>query len=59
MADPKHPWSKFSTGNLATLRDNVPPGFSTRDALMDLHKRYATRFFRSLSIYSSQQTKAR
>jgi secreted Zn-dependent insulinase-like peptidase len=32
-----HPWGKFSTGNLATLRDDLPPGFSTRAAILDLY----------------------
>ena len=37
-ADPNHNWSKFSTGNLATLRDHLPPGFNIRTALLDLYK---------------------
>lgn len=36
--DPSHPWAKFSTGNLKTLRDDLPPGFSVRSALLALHR---------------------
>ena len=37
VADPNHSWAKFSTGNLATLRDDLPPGFNIRTALLDLY----------------------
>lgn len=39
LADPTHPWSNFSTGNLSTLRDDLPPDFNIRTALLDLYHR--------------------
>eukprot|EP00903_Cladosiphon_okamuranus_P013078 g12199.t1 len=37
VADPQHPYSKFSTGNLKTLKEDVPQGLDTRDQLLDFH----------------------
>lgn len=34
VATPSHPWSKFSTGSLQTLKEDVPPAFDLRDALL-------------------------
>lgn len=35
VAEPSHPWAKFSTGNLQTL---IRPGFDTRRALLALYE---------------------
>jgi hypothetical protein len=40
VAEPSHPWGKYSTGNLKTLRDDLPPGFSTRAALLAFHREH-------------------
>ncbi|KAI8912435.1 Metalloenzyme, LuxS/M16 peptidase-like protein [Gorgonomyces haynaldii] len=41
LCDPKHPYSRFGTGSLETLRD-IPQsqGLQVRKLLLDFHKRY-------------------
>ncbi|CAM9761849.1 unnamed protein product [Ascophyllum nodosum] len=40
LADPDHPYSKFSTGNAKTLRDDVPEGIDTRQELLAFLERH-------------------
>eukprot|EP00752_Nemacystus_decipiens_P005957 g5379.t2 len=40
IADPEHPYSKFSTGNLKTLKEDVPRGLDTRDQLLEFHGKH-------------------
>ncbi|ETO32181.1 hypothetical protein RFI_04935 [Reticulomyxa filosa] len=40
LANSSHPFHKFGTGNLKTLRDDVPKHINVRDALLDFHKKY-------------------
>ncbi|CAN0237812.1 unnamed protein product [Ectocarpus fasciculatus] len=49
IADPEHPYSKFSTGNLKTLKEDVPQarrlpfpslGLDTRDQLLEFHEKH-------------------
>ncbi|CAM9295676.1 unnamed protein product [Ectocarpus sp. 13 AM-2016] len=51
IADPEHPYSKFSTGNLKTLKEDVPQarrlafltfpcGLDTRDQLLQFHEKH-------------------
>ncbi len=42
VADPASPWAKYSTGNLQTLRDDLPPDFNVRAALLALHREHYT-----------------
>jgi hypothetical protein len=37
LADPAHTYSKYSTGNIGTLRDDVPEGMDTRTELLKFH----------------------
>lgn len=37
IAEPEHPWAKFSTGNLKTLRDDVPAGLDVRGVVLQFH----------------------
>ena len=40
-SDPSHPFSKFGTGNLKTLKEEPESkGIDTRAGLLDFHKRY-------------------
>ncbi|CAM9553930.1 unnamed protein product, partial [Discosporangium mesarthrocarpum] len=40
LASQDHPYSKFSTGNLKTLREDVPEGIDTRSELLSFHQRH-------------------
>ncbi|CAM9402879.1 unnamed protein product, partial [Laminaria digitata] len=40
LADEDHPYSNFSTGNLKTLKDDVPEGVDTRRELLAFHGKH-------------------
>lgn len=54
-ANPKHPMSKFGTGNLTTLRDEpLAAGIDIRAFLLDFHKTYYSASIMRLSIVGRQ-----
>lgn len=54
-ADPRHPYQRFGTGNLSTLRD-VPAseGVDVREALLAFHKRYYSASVMTLAVIGAQ-----
>jgi len=51
LSNQKHPWSKFSTGNLETLRDHPKSeGVDVRDRFMKFHERYYSGNLMKLTV---------
>lgn len=41
LSNPKHPYSRFGTGNLETLKENpIKQGLNIRDELLKFHEKY-------------------
>jgi insulysin len=50
-----HPFSNFGTGNLQTLRDEPEKaGLSTRDLLLDFHKKYYSSNIMKVVVYGNE-----
>ncbi|CAI2164638.1 11700_t:CDS:10 [Funneliformis geosporum] len=51
LTNPKHPYSKFSTGNLETLRDNpIKQGLNIRDELLKFHEKHYSANIMKLAV---------
>ena len=51
LADPKHPYHKFGTGNKMTLETNLKQtGISVRDELLKFHQKFYSANIMSLAI---------
>lgn len=54
MAKPDHPFAKFSTGNLETLKTGPEKeGINIRDLLMDFHAKYYSSNIMRVAVYGS------
>ncbi|CAG8512456.1 9385_t:CDS:2, partial [Funneliformis caledonium] len=55
LMNPKHPFSKFNTGNLETLRDNpIKQGLNIRDELLKFHDKYYSANIMKLAVLGKE-----
>lgn len=55
LADPKHPYSKFGTGNEKTLKDDPKQlGIDVRDELLKFHEKWYSANIMCLSVYGKE-----
>jgi insulysin len=55
VADQSHPYAKFSTGNITTLKDNIEAaGINLRDAVMDFYMKNYSANNSKLVIYGKE-----